>query len=487
MNKLLVILFLFVSNSLFAQKYMKLEPVIAPDSAGCNGKARAVLYGGSLPNQNISWWTGSSEISSDMEAENLCDSELSSLTIQDSDCSRLHAEIRLYSDTSLQITLDTIYITLPSGPGMCDGSVQLIYNNITPNHSGSFDLQQGLSPYTGPEDSTFTYTGICEGEYTATVILDYEGVLQIGINMFLTPTTLYDCQLFESEILINSPTSSSSCDGGIVVNPIYGPDGPYRHLFIFNFPGGGGDILNANEYENFIDNLCPGSYTIQVQNDSTYLTKYYRIFLDTNGIIQVPWNFPDSLLPDTDTILLNALMDCNINYNIGIDTAYISSFNGIGNNQYDIEITFIQDTNTIIINSYALVDTSLNFFLDITTFCPDSTRSNSGYYSLRSMFYHGVKLQSTQSINENNLLSSFKIYPNPSENIFQIDFETIESSLLNFEVTDITGKIIRSIDYLSVIGKNHMNLDLDRFASGLYLLNVQSEKGLMQSKKLIKN
>ena len=224
-----------------------------------------------------------------------------------------------------------------------------------------------------------------------------------------------------------------------------------------------------------------------MENASSNIQKIYRVFLDTNGVNQIPWNLPDSLLPDTDTILLNAIYNCALNYNEAIDSAYITSYSDLGNGEYEFDIIIIQDTSTIVIQSNAAMDTSLNFFVDITTFCVDSTRTTDPYWNERFMIYHGEQLQSTQSINENNFLSSFKIYPNPSEDIFQIDFETKESSILNFELTDITGKIIHIINYSSTIGKNQLNLNLDQFACGLYLLNVRNEQGFLQSKKLIKN
>lgn len=471
----------FISGIGFSQKYLQLVPEIAPDSGACNGKVRAIMHGGVSPYNMISMTDHVWEISTGTFVETICDELFCSATFVDDECSELNSNLRVYSDTSKQIYLDTIYITMPSSQSNCNGQITLVFRHIQPNHSMYFG-----SSTSGFATSSFSFTGLCSDLYYYSItspgsIPEYEVQMDLRVN----PIPCFD---FEANIGYTPVQDTANCTGEIHFNPTGGSgSGPFAYDF-YHPVGGIYEILGVNEaYTNFRDSLCVGPYTIDVFNNFNSMRKRYSIYLDVNAIAPSNWNFPDSLLPNTDTILLSALTNCAINYNIGIDTAYISSFNGIGNNQYEIEITFIQDTNTIIIHSTAIVDTSLNFFLDITTFCPDSSRSNSGYYSLRSMLYHGVKLQSIQNINENNFFSSFKIYPNPSEEIFQIDFEAKESSLLNFEVTDITGKIIRSINYSSTIGKNHLNLNLDQYASGLYILNVRSEKGLLHSKKLVKN
>lgn len=75
------------------------------------------------------------------------------------------------------------------------------------------------------------------------------------------------------------------------------------------------------------------------------------------------------------------------------------------------------------------------------------------------------------------------IYPNPSKNIFNIKTKTLSN--FDFNVTDITGKIILKTKNITV-KRNLYQLDMSAFTSGIYFLNITSNGG-KSSKKLILN
>ena len=78
-----------------------------------------------------------------------------------------------------------------------------------------------------------------------------------------------------------------------------------------------------------------------------------------------------------------------------------------------------------------------------------------------------------------NLLNNIAIYPNPSESIFNINWNTGEA--LDIKVFDITGKQIFA---KKKITGNSYKLDLDGFAQGIYLLNMNMN-GKTATKKII--
>ena len=87
-----------------------------------------------------------------------------------------------------------------------------------------------------------------------------------------------------------------------------------------------------------------------------------------------------------------------------------------------------------------------------------------------------VLLPSSSSIQESGL-TDIKIYPNPSSDIINL----ISKEPLRFELTDLNGKIIFSGDVETSATVNITNLD-----SGLYLLNLYSQKGT-KSLPIVKN
>jgi hypothetical protein len=64
----------------------------------------------------------------------------------------------------------------------------------------------------------------------------------------------------------------------------------------------------------------------------------------------------------------------------------------------------------------------------------------------------------------------FKIYPNPSNGIFNI--ESTISAETTVEVFDIAGRIVYQNNY----NNNLIELDLTAYSNGLYLVKINSEK-----------
>ena len=78
---------------------------------------------------------------------------------------------------------------------------------------------------------------------------------------------------------------------------------------------------------------------------------------------------------------------------------------------------------------------------------------------------------------------NFSIYPNPSEGVFNIKTRTNDS--FNISVYDVTGKHI--LEETNIVpNNNNYKLDIGGYASGIYLLNLSTEKSKI-TKKLILN
>ena len=76
--------------------------------------------------------------------------------------------------------------------------------------------------------------------------------------------------------------------------------------------------------------------------------------------------------------------------------------------------------------------------------------------------------------------TSFSIYPNPSNNIFNIDLNSINE--FEFEVFDVTGKIIIN---KNKILENTYQLDMSQFSSGLYFINITTNNKTTTKKLLL--
>ena len=81
--------------------------------------------------------------------------------------------------------------------------------------------------------------------------------------------------------------------------------------------------------------------------------------------------------------------------------------------------------------------------------------------------------------NENDV----NIYPNPTENKVTIDLKTNEIQNITTELYDISGKLV----YMKSYRSNSINLDLNCFETGTYILKVKDENGnIIKTEKVMK-
>jgi hypothetical protein len=76
----------------------------------------------------------------------------------------------------------------------------------------------------------------------------------------------------------------------------------------------------------------------------------------------------------------------------------------------------------------------------------------------------------------------FTIVPNPSSNMIEITMKETQFTKVN--VTTIDGKVV---DEKSFEKTDRTQMDVSRYANGIYIINVTSENGKIATKKLIKN
>ena len=98
-----------------------------------------------------------------------------------------------------------------------------------------------------------------------------------------------------------------------------------------------------------------------------------------------------------------------------------------------------------------------------------------------TVYRFNVLINPTTSI-DNNLSNLVKVSPNPSNGDFNVDFGNINLAKATMRVYDAQGKQV----FASDISSNLMVISLGNFASGIYLLEVETAKGRIL-KRLSKN
>lgn len=80
--------------------------------------------------------------------------------------------------------------------------------------------------------------------------------------------------------------------------------------------------------------------------------------------------------------------------------------------------------------------------------------------------------------NDSNIFD-FSIYPNPANNALQVQFSKQEATHL--EILDLTGKVIYSIQ----INQSTVQINLEGFAEGCYILRARIDTGEQISKRMM--
>lgn len=115
--------------------------------------------------------------------------------------------------------------------------------------------------------------------------------------------------------------------------------------------------------------------------------------------------------------------------------------------------------------------------------CNNATGSTDGFiarFAVTDPVFTGI---SEQSNNSHNL--QLQVYPNPSNDVFTLEFETSEKQKTELGVYDLLGQKIYFENFLSSVGKNKKMIDLKICATGIYFIVIKSSDKIF-SKKIIK-
>ena len=116
-----------------------------------------------------------------------------------------------------------------------------------------------------------------------------------------------------------------------------------------------------------------------------------------------------------------------------------------------------------------------NFFFDEENGFTSISFSDQGNFTLvaDSLF---------TSLTTIDVLSDISVTPNPSNGIFNLDIGEAFSSEISFTITNASGQILKRIE--NAIGAE-IQIDLSAFASGVYFVNLKTDKGV-KAVKLVK-
>jgi len=82
---------------------------------------------------------------------------------------------------------------------------------------------------------------------------------------------------------------------------------------------------------------------------------------------------------------------------------------------------------------------------------------------------------------------TFYISPNPAENDVTLSINYPGADIKGIRIFDMIGKEVAFIDLNGKTGPTQITIDISGFRPGIYFCNLYSDKGVIESRKLIKN
>lgn len=83
-----------------------------------------------------------------------------------------------------------------------------------------------------------------------------------------------------------------------------------------------------------------------------------------------------------------------------------------------------------------------------------------------------IEVTICSGISNKTNVTALKLYPNPNEGNFNLEFNANMNSSVSFSITDITGKLVHTETFTSVRGTNVVNLNVNELQKGFYLLKM---------------
>ena len=156
---------------------------------------------------------------------------------------------------------------------------------------------------------------------------------------------------------------------------------------------------------------------------------------------------------------------------------------------YTLNVTPGNDNTTIVASFNAPLSTAAGASAVVLAsgFLNPATNQTGEAFALIVVLADGTVLtlnNTITGIDEKNISDKVELYPNPASASTTISFANTNDRINAIEITDITGKIVKNI--LPQSNQNLIQINIDSFSSGLYLVKLIGENSVMTKKLIVR-
>ena len=189
-----------------------------------------------------------------------------------------------------------------------------------------------------------------------------------------------------------------------------------------------------------------------------------------------------------DTIATKPVSACDLNPNLPIDSAKIVSVELVGTNLIKASWLVYQSGAEIPFEAEYTVSQNGNTLFYLSIVCKSGSTSGSSVLRAPSTNVVGFTVASRYNINltslqqvEEKLFSNVKVYPNPFNEVLNVDIDNTPEKPVSLELYSIEGQLQTVYKNINQIQINTSNLP-----KGIYLFKVVFDSGRTEFIKLIK-
>jgi Secretion system C-terminal sorting domain len=119
----------------------------------------------------------------------------------------------------------------------------------------------------------------------------------------------------------------------------------------------------------------------------------------------------------------------------------------------------------------------------------DNAPALKSFYRLRSVDFDTKESISSIVVvsRKNEAISFTSVFPVPTTDYVNINFTSEENAEISLQVTDVAGRLVRTIAYTATKGDNAYRLDMDDMAAGMYLVVLNNGISKSEAVRLVKN
>ncbi len=229
--------------------------------------------------------------------------------------------------------------------------------------------------------------------------------------------------------------------------------------------------MSQNDFTN------TSSYTMRVgivgRQSSSSTTRqfsfYFKPFNPLNIVLPVEMiDLQASVKNSTNTVSWKTTSEKNTNHfeiyrsNDGINYEVVGLVEAIG--------------NSTAVQSYEYADLSAE--AGVASFYKIKVVDNDGSASWTHALYIAAKGNSVAGINS--------IYPNPCNDILNVNLNTVSEGDITVEVVDAFGKVLNSTSGDEINGMSSVSFDLSNLSTGVYFVKVTNNNGQSEMSKFVK-